>query len=318
MKKILGVCLILTTLIVLQGCGGNNSTSTQEKPTKETVQTVKDRAGKDIKVPQKMSKVISLVPAVTQIIEDIGEEKTLVGIDTQSQTLFKNLKSDLPAFDMMNVDVETILSLEPEVIFVNDINLQSNEDVWSKVKKSGITLVEIPTSQSIEGIKKDVQFIADVYSVSSKGKTLVSNMEKKIQAIANIGEKQTNKRVVSFEIAALPEIYSFGKEVYLNEMLEVIGAENAYGEQKGWLPVTEEEAINRNPDVILTNVNYIENPVDEILNRKGWSEIKAVKNKQVYVIDNASSSLPNHHITEAMKEMAQAIYPEAYMALTNE
>jgi len=33
-----------------------------------------------------------------------------------------------------------------------------------------------------------------------------------------------NKKTVYFELAAAPNLYSFGKGVFLNEMIEIIGA----------------------------------------------------------------------------------------------
>ena len=35
-------------------------------------------------------------------------------------------------------------------------------------------------------------------------------------------------------------------------------------------------------------------------------------NGDVYYIDNGASSLPNHHIVDALIEMAVAVYPDAY------
>jgi len=119
-------------------------------------------------------------------------------------------------------------------------------------------------------------------------------------------------------VAALPDIYSFGNGTFLNEMIETIGAKNVLANEKGWLPVTEEAAIAAKPEVILTNVNYMKDPAKEILARKNWESVPAVQNKEVFEIDNMSSSLPNNHITKALKQMAKAVYPEEYKDLKDE
>ena len=97
-------------------------------------------------------------------------------------------------------------------------------------------------------------------------------------------------------------------------MITLIGAENVLGDQIGWLAVIEESAVAANPDVILTNVNYIDDPVGEIMARPGWENVTAVANGDVYYIDNGKSSLPNHLIVNALIEMAVAVYPEEYAA----
>lgn len=95
-------------------------------------------------------------------------------------------------------------------------------------------------------------------------------------------------------------------------MIEIIGATNVLASEEGWISVSEETAVAADPDVILTNVNYIENPVEEIKSRAGWENMKAIKNNDVYYIDNMSSSLPNHNIVKALEEMAKAVYPDKY------
>ena len=109
-------------------------------------------------------------------------------------------------------------------------------------------------------------------------------------------------------------MYSFGSGVFLNEMIELIGAENVLADQKGWLPVEAETIVAADPDVILTNVNYIDDPVAEIRGRSGWEGMSAVQNEQVFYIDNMASSLSNQNIVKALDQMAKAVYPELFSA----
>jgi iron complex transport system substrate-binding protein len=73
-----------------------------------------------------------------------------------------------------------------------------------------------------------------------------------------------------------------------------------------------ESIIERNPEVILTNVNYINDPIGEIKNRPGFEHINAVINSRVYQIDNDSSSRPSTGIILALRQMAHAVYPELF------
>ena len=83
-------------------------------------------------------------------------------------------------------------------------------------------------------------------------------------------------------------------------------------DENAWLAPSAESIIDKNPDVILTNVDYIDNPIDEIKTRDGFENINAVKNNQIYLIDKNSSSRPSSHIIKALNEMAKAIYPDVY------
>lgn len=307
----------LVATLGLAGCGKQEKKATTSSEKTEVTLPTKDRSGKEITLPKEATKIISLVPSTTEVIEDLGKTDQLIAVDTQSSTMMTDLKK-LPQMDMMAVDAEKLIALKPQIVYVNDINLASSESVWKQVEDAGITVVNIPTSTSIKAIKEDVQFIADSLSEHEKGQKLIKTMDQEIDEVAKIGKTIKKPKTVLFEVAALPDIYSFGNGTFLNEMIETIGAKNVLANEKGWLPVTEEAAIAAKPEVILTNVNYMKDPAKEILARKNWKSVPAVQNKEVFEIDNMSSSLPNNHITKALKQMAKAVYPEEYKDLKDE
>lgn len=224
---------------------------------------------------------------------------------------------ELPQFDMMTPDCEAILALNPDIVFVTGMSYQG-DDPYEELEIAGICVAQIPSSDSLAGIQEDIQFVADCFGMTEEGAAIVEDMQGAIDEVAEIGETITEKKSVLFEIACLPNIYSFGNGVFLQEMLELIGAENVFADQDGWISVTEESALAANPDVILTSVDYIENAVDEILSREGWENVEAVKNQQVYYIDTAASSQPNQNVVLALQEMAKAIYPEEYAQIGEE
>ena len=307
----------LVATLGLAGCGKQEKKATTSSEKTEVTLPTKDRSGKEITLPKEATKIISLVPSTTEVIEDLGKTDQLIAVDTQSSTMMTDLKK-LPQMDMMAVDAEKLIALKPQIVYVNDINLASSESVWKQVEDAGITVVNIPTSTSIKAIKEDVQFIADSLSEHEKGQKLIKTMDQEIDEVAKIGKTIKKPKTVLFEVAALPDIYCFGNGTFLNEMIETIGAKNVLANEKGWLPVTEEAAIAAKPEVILTNVNYMKDPAKEILARKNWENVPAVQNKEVFEIDNMSSSLPNNHITKALKQMAKAVYPEEYKDLKDE
>lgn len=269
-----------------------------------------DPAGNEISVPENITKVICMAPSISQIIKELGVSDLLVAVDTQTP-LYMEETAELPQFDMMTPDCETILSLDPDIVFVTGMSYVT-DDPYAELTEAGICVAQIPSSDSISGIENDILFVSECFDKTKEGEEIVEKMEEEISKIREIGETITEKKTVLFEIACLPSIYSFGSGAFLNEMIEIIGAENVFAEEEGWISVTEESAIAANPDVILTSVDYIEEPVNEILSREGWEGVTAVKDEQVYYIDTASSSQPNQNIILALHQMAEAVYPEAY------
>lgn len=300
-KKLLIITLLLISML-LSACN-----QVAPVPKAPTTKSLTDRNGVTYLVPAEVKKVISYSPTYTQVIMDLEKTALLVAVDTNSQR-FYDLPKELPAFDMMSPDAEKLLALKPDVVLVTDMSAAGGgEDPFALLSKNGISVITIKTPNTLKEISQDVAFIAEVLGEKAKGEKLAGDMLSKIEEYRKLGDKVTTPKRVYFEISAAPYSYSFGQGVFLNEILELLGAENVFGTQKGWLSVTAEAAVAANPDVIFTNVDYIEDPIAELLAREGWLQMKALLNKQVYWINPNASSQANHHVVDAMEEMARAL-----------
>ena len=284
-----------------------------------SVSQIKDRAGNEITIPEKIDKIICLSPSITEILIDIVERYKIISVDSYSKEILEKNNIDsskMQIFDMMNPDAEKIISLNPDIIFVNTFSVFSGKSSIDAIKSLGLSVAVIPNSDTLIGIEDDIYFLGKVLKLENKAEEIVLEMKKNIEKIKSIGDKikiEENQKTVYFEIGAMPNLYSFGTNVYLDDMINIIGAKNIFEDRNSWIAVSEESILSANPDIIFTSVDYIENPTNEILNRKAWQNIKATENKEVYFIP--SSSLPNHNIIKALFLMAKAIYPNEYREL---
>ncbi|CEN30100.1 periplasmic binding protein [[Clostridium] sordellii] len=299
-KRIL--TLITTLLVVMLAMAG---CSQKEK-------LVKDREGNDFKVPKKINRIVSTAPSNTEILVELGLADKLVAVDKYSADI-PGLPKDIKLIDFSNPDPEAIVSLNPDMIIASGHNKTGkSEDPFKVVKDAGISVAYIPSSDSIKGIYDDIMFISDITGTQDKGKKIVDNMKAQVEEVEKIGKSIKGKKKVYFEIGPAPNLYSFGNKTFLNEMIELVGGENIFKDQDGWISPSAESIIEKNPDVIITNVNYVPDAVKEIKNREGWQNIAAIKNGQVYLVDANTTSRPSQNITKALKQMAEYINPDAY------
>ena len=299
MKKILALIMTLS-IFVLSGCSS------------QTDRMVTDREGTEVNIPTKIEKIISTAPSNTEVLMALGLGDKLVAIDKYS-TDIEGINTELPQIDFLNPDAETIIGLEPDIVIASGHNKTGSvEDPFKAISEAGIPVVYIPSSDSIDGIYKDIEFIADVVNERSKGKEIVDDMKAQVEEIKAIGDTITDKKSVYFEISPAPYLSSFGKSTFLNEMIEIIGAKNIFENEEGWISPTAEAIIDANPDVIITNAGYMENPTEEIKSRDAWENINAIKNNEVYLVDQNVSSRPSQNVIKALEQMAKAVYPEHY------
>ena len=296
-KKFFLWAVILLTLLI-SGCGADKG------------REITDRAGRTVKINYPISRVISTAPSNTEIITDLGMAHLLVAVDVHSANV-PGIPAGLPLLDFFYPDAEAIISYAPDLIIASGHNpTGTGDDPFRLLSEAGIPVVYISMSASIEDIYRDIAFIADLLQVQSKGEEVINEMKAQIAEITQYTPLIQNRKSVYFEISAAPYMMTFGNNSFIDDMITVIGARNIFAND-GWLVNPgAESVIERNPDVILTNVNYIDDPIGEIKSRPGFDHITACLNNHIYEIDNDSSSRPSAKITLALRQMARAVYPE--------
>ncbi|MCL2276621.1 MAG: ABC transporter substrate-binding protein [Treponema sp.] len=296
-------------LLFFSACGAKSETSANQQSARPGV----DREGLAIILPEKINRIISIGPSNTEILIGLGLANRIIAVDIYSADT-AGLAPNTPAeLDMMALNAELIVSYMPDIIFITGIARGGTGDnPLAPVSAAGISVIYMPTSGNVAAIMEDIRFIASVMEAREAGETLVSGMQAEIDKVSDISKTITEKRTVYFEISPAPWMYSFGTGTFLNEMIELTGAENIFKNQTGWLSISDEALLSANPDVILTTTDFLDDPIGEIMGRPGFGVIAAVQNGDVYMIDANSSSRPSQNIIKALREIAKAVYPEYY------
>ena len=304
--------------MVLMGCMLLSASAVFGAETEMDMST--DRSGNPITVPEKAESIISMAPSTTRILIDLGLAENIVACDTYSFGSYgSELTADIPQFDMMTPDQEQIIALGADIIFTTGMSASQGTDVFAAVRESGACVADIPSSASLKDIEEDILFIGACVGKSAEAEAIVDDMQEKLDTFSEIGSSipEEEKKTVLFELytpsADNPVIYTAGNGTYINEMLELIGAVNvAAAETDQWPALSEEAAVAADPDVILTADMYTPDVINTILTMSGWENVTAVKNQDVYQLSSDDVNQPNHHVIDAMIEMAQAVYPDRY------
>ena len=258
-----------------------------------------------VRGPEEAMRIISAAPSNTEIIVGLGMADRLIAVDKYSGGI-NGVPQGLPEIDFFFPDTEAIIGLEPDLIFVNEINsFGVANNPFTLLERLGVTVVQVPTSVSIEGILGDIILIAETLGVNERGQALEESMRQEITRIAACAKPE--RMSVYFEISSSPTLVTFGQETYLNEMIEIAGGYNIFASERGWFSPSVEDILKRNPDIIFAMLYSGEDPVSEIKSRRAFEGISAVKENRVYAIDADSASRPSQNILPAFLQIAQAI-----------
>ena len=304
--------LFMGVIACALGCFGKSGDDAPANAEHREIREILDRSGRTIVISGPINRIVSAAPSNTEIIIDLGLADKLVAIDKYSADIV-GLPSGLMFIDFSYPDAEAILHLQPDIIIAHGHNVTvSGGDPFRLLREMGIPVAYISMSKSINDIYEDIAFIADLLGVNDSGRALINSMRAQVDELSHRTAQAAVKRSVYFEISAAPDMFTFGRDSYINDMISAVGGRNIFGNENWVLSPSIEAIIERNPDVILTCVDYIEDPVDEIKNRDGFNHINAVIYNRVYQIDNNSLVRPSARIILALNQMARSVYPELY------
>lgn len=295
--------ILLAFTLSMAACTPADDTS---EPVTTTVQTEADE--QDTVVEE--LRLVSTAADITEILDGLLLSDSIVAADSYSLGI-GNVDPEVCTLDYANPDVETIISLEPDVVFVSGSSTDGTVDPYSALSDAGVNVVYIPTAESISGIIDNIELIAENTGAEDKAEELTASIDEAVADAKARAESLGGEKVsVYFEISAAPWFYSFGGNTYLDEIISICGGENIYSEETGWISNTEESILAANPQVILTNVMYDGYDYNEIYSREGWDTIDAVVNHRVYSIDANASSRGSQNIVKAIEEISLAIIPD--------
>ena len=337
MKKLTVLFVLCALLLALAACGGQTAQTNNSQPgnsevpensqntepsaapegpgeTPADLPTV-DPSGASIDLPESIETIVVLAPSLAETVVALGQGDKIIGYDLNSVGL-AGLPENVPTFDTINPDVEQMVALAPDVLLVSSLSLYDQEAPYQPLIDAGVCVICVPTSESIDGVKSDIAFLAAALSANEAGQAVLDELNTELDALAATAATipESERKSVYFEISAAPYMYSTGSGTYMDEMIALIGAGNVLAAETGWVSVEGETIVAADPDVIFTNVIYLDDPVAEILGRDGWAGVTAVANEDVYYIDNMASSLPNQNIVIALRQMAEALYPDYFTA----
>jgi iron complex transport system substrate-binding protein len=335
----LSLIFILAMSLIVAGCGTQDqeadknvdkeATTTEDTETNESTEkndtessetdktdeeafpiTLTDGLGKEVTIESEPTTIVSVLPSNTEIAYALGLGDKIVGVSDYDNYPEEVLEKE--KVGSMEINLEKVLILQPDLLLLSPSHNQYT-DVLSQLKEAGINTVIVGDASSFEDVYASIRLIANATGTSEKAEEIIVDMQERLEVLKEKAKAVSEPKKVWVEVSPAPDIYTTGKGTFMHEMLEAIQAVNAAGEQEGWVKFTEEEAVQLNPDVIITTYGYyVENPAEGVLNRAGWAEVPAVKNEQVFDVNNDTVTRPGPRLIDGVETLAKLIYPEIF------
>ncbi|MDF2855202.1 MAG: ABC-type transporter, periplasmic subunit [Neobacillus sp.] len=315
--------VFLVCMVIIAGCGtpekttksdtnAGNKVSQEEKSGRSFPVTITDDAGREVTIEEKPETIVSIQASTTEIAFALGLGEQIVGVSDYDNYPPEALEKQ--KVGAQDINVELVLTLLPDMALVTDFHYNSHPETLKQFEDAGIEVIVVGSAESFDDVYSNIEMIGTATGSENNAKEIVSDMKKRFSAIKDkASEAISDKKKVWVEVSPAPDIFTTGKNTFMHEMLESIQATNAAEEHEGWVKMTEEEIVKLNPDVIITTYGYyVEKPKDQVLAREGWAEVPALKNEQVFDVDNDTVTRPGPRLIEGVETLAELIYPEVF------
>ena len=265
--------------------------------------TVTDMFGRAITLEEPATRIIATEPADCEILYALGCGDALVG-----RGLYCDYPAEVTALPTVHsgadTNLEEILALDPQVVIMNDM-AHTVEQV-SLLEQNGVKVITT-NADSIPEVYQAIRLIGQVMGKNAEAETLITDMQTTFDGIAAKAE-QTDKTIY-FEVMPLEwGLWSAGANTFMQELAEICGMKNAFADLDGWQPISQEQVIDRDPDYIVLVTGMGDTAVDEVMNRPGWQDIKAIQNGKVYNADSYTLTRPAPRLKDAAIDLYNFLY----------
>ncbi len=291
------LALILATVLIFSGCAKGNSPSAESAEGIE----ITDMTGQKIVLEKPADRIVGLTASDCEILYALNAGDALVGrgeyCDFPEQILdVRAVKSG------SDTNVEQIIALQPQLVIMG--NMDQTQQQIDAIKNAGIQVL-ITDAQKIDDIYVAIEIIGKAVGKNDEAKDLIAEMHGTFDQITPINSAE-GKKTVYFEVSPLEYgLWAAGTNTFMDEIAKMAGLENAFSDVSGWGQVSQEQVLERDPDYIVAVPMSYGSELghkQEIMSRKGWQNLKAVKNDAVYIADSDEITRPGPRIAKAAKD----------------
>lgn len=206
---------------------------------------VEDDAGRSLTLSAPPERIVSLVPSATEILVALGAADRIVG-----RTDFDTLPpvDTLPSVgEGLRPSVERIVTLEPDLVI--RFAAASDRSTPRRLDDLGIPHMAVRPDR-IDDVRR---IVASLGSVTGRTEVADSLLEAMNGALADVAERvrQLPTRRVAFVVGGSPP-WVAGPDTFIDELLEVAGAENVFEDLDDlYGPVSREAFVSRSIDAVL-------------------------------------------------------------------
>lgn len=258
----------------------------------QTTRTITDMTGRQIKVPDPLTRIALFGGPTGQIAYILGARNQLCAVTSTLRGSDLILAFDpsiqklpAPRSTSGHVNIEELLAVDPQLVIAGTFD----GTIVEKKTRIPVAYTESNMNHGIDLLKREMRFYANVFQKQARAEKYIAYLEKTITFVkSRTKDIPQSERKTIFNGYGPNHLVTLGGDTFMHERIETAGCIDAAaaissagvkeGLHSGLTEMSMEKILGWNPDILVIDSG---DPSD-IYNNPKWKSIKAVQNKKVY------------------------------------
>ena len=254
--------------------------------------SVTDGLDREVKIDGTPERIVTTIVSTTEIVLDLGVDERLVGVPGLIKYLSyvpelqakAEKKEKVGGFSKLSM--EKIAALNPDLVIMD---ASAQKEAVTKIENMGAA-VYAASSESLEDVREAILEIGYLTGTLDRAQEIVGKMAYKRVQLKEAVRQLEEKKDAFYTISQ--NMYTVGSNTFVGKALELAGLNNVFGDISGYKPVSTEEIVKVNPELIIATED-MGLSVEELKKKAGLEKVKAVREGNVILLPTGEDSMIN-------------------------
>ncbi len=240
-------------------------------------------------------RIVTLAPHLTELVFSAGAGDRLVGVVAYSD--FPEAAQALPVIgDAFRIDPEQLAAVDPDLVLAWEGG--NPDEALDQLETRGYRVIRLAT-ESLFDVADNLEAIGRLTGTGDMAQRAAGDYRAALEKLAAT-HRGREPITVFYQVSPQP-LYTVGGRHAISDMIRVCGGRNVFDDLGQLAPVVSLEAvIDRDPEVIIAS-NY----GDPLERWRGWPDLSAARNGNLYTVDAALVTRPGLRMLEGTRAVCR-------------
>jgi len=253
-----------------------------------------DDAGDTVRLASPARRVVSLIPASTELLFALGADSAVVG-----RTSYCDYPAEAKAVpdlgDGIKPNIEAVIARRPDLVVL--YNSGQNAAVAGRLRELGIAALRVNTD-ALSSVPRVARILGKLTGREKAADSLAAVFD---TALASATQPGVGRRPKVLLLVWEQPPMTVGRGSFLSELVERAGGENLFADVSSSSGVVSIEAVAaRNPDLIFTTVEW----PSAFATRPEWQVVPAVRRHRFLHVSGSEFDWPSPRSPQAIRQLS--------------